>query len=188
MVTASLPSLTDDKNDSDRDGTSRVKRTRNPRHSIAFSVESELTITPERYTRTVSSDRGPRANNNETPDQSGKAPALAGFVGLFTGCGALVALVLFLPLPTRFGEIDKVTPAEAVSYSFYVVSVVSIFVAGFVLFGFRNLKGEEGKGWKALWAGRRGSDQVESANGDVDAGRGEVRLHTVPQFVGLRQF
>lgn len=179
MVTASLPSLTDESNDIDRDPASRVKRTRNPRDSIAFSVESELTITPERYTRTVSNDRSSRAGN-DTPDLSGKAPALAGFVGLFTGCGALVALALFLPLPTKFGDIENVTPAEAVSYSFYVVGVVALLVAVFVFLGFRKLKSEEGKGWKTLWAGIRKHDDYDSANGDgEDRSRSEVCLRSI---------
>jgi hypothetical protein len=182
MVTASLPSLTDERNDTDRDPASRAKRTRNPRDSIAFSVESELTITPERYTRTVSNDRLPRAGN-DTPDLSGKAPALAGFVGLFTGCGALVALALFLPLPTKFGDVEGVTPAEAVTYSFYVVGVVALLVAVFVFLGFRKLKGEEGKGWKTLWAGVRRHDDSDMVNGDVeDRPQSEVCLPLLPSL------
>lgn len=166
MVTASLPSLTDE-SDNDRNNPSRIKPTRNPRHSIAYSVSSELTITPERYTRTMSSDDLPRVSGvNETPNQLPKTSALAGFVGLFTGCGALVALVLFLPLPTKFGDIENVTPAEAVSYSFYVVGAVSLVVSVLVFLGFRNLKGEEGKGWKTLWIGRRDYEQVGAVDGD----------------------
>jgi hypothetical protein len=177
MVTASLPSLTDESEDPDRNNPSRVKRTRNPRHSIAYSVSSELTITPERYTRTMSSDDLPRASAvNDTPDQPPKTSALAGFVGLFTGCGALVALVLFLPLPTKFGEVEGVTPAEAVSYSFYVVGVVALVVSVLVFLGFRHLKGEEGKGWKTLWVGKREYDLVDGVDGDGEPRRqSEVR-------------
>jgi hypothetical protein len=90
---------------------------------------------------------------------------LAGYVGLFTGCGALVALSLFLPLPTQFGEIDGVTPGEAVSYSFYVVGFVAFLVAIFVAFGLRNLKGEEGKGWRLL-LGRKNRD---ANDGELDS-------------------
>jgi hypothetical protein len=81
---------------------------------------------------------------------------LAGYVGLFTGCGALVALGLFLPLPARFSTIEGLTLADAVRYSFYVVGVVSLLVAIFVFFGLRGLRGEEGKGWRTL-LGLRGS-------------------------------
>lgn len=149
MVTAILPSLTDgDDNDSSNPALARQKR--NARHSAAYSVESELTITPERYTRTLSHD-GSSPTRAEAPNKAGKASALAGYVGLFTGCGALVALALFLPLPAKFGEIEHVTPGEAVSYSFYVVAAVSLFVAVFVFVGLRHLKGEEEKGWRVLF-------------------------------------
>ena len=116
---------------------------------MAFSVSSELTITPERYTRNMSSEHIPRAPSDE-PALPPKSSQLAGYVGLFTGAGALVALVLFLPLPARFSEISGVTQAEAVSYSFYVVGGVALAVAVFVFFGLRGIKGEEGKGWKML--------------------------------------
>lgn len=153
MVTATLPSLTsecDEKDEPVNNVLARSKYTRDSRLSAAFSVESELTITPERYTRSVSSDRVPSQHADESPKFNGKASALAGFVGLFTGCGALVALVLFLPMPTRFGTIDKVTPGEAVAYSFYVVAIIALLVSVFVFFGLRGLKGEEGKGWAVL--------------------------------------
>ncbi|UNI14021.1 hypothetical protein JDV02_000704 [Purpureocillium takamizusanense] len=147
MVTAILPSLTDETDN--LSSTAALARAKlNPRLSAAFSVESEVTITPERYTRTLSNERP--QGGGEAASKAGRPSALAGFVGLFTGCGALVALALFLPLPARFGEIDGVTPGEAVSYSFYVVGAVSLVVAIFVFFGLRNLQGEEGKGWKVL--------------------------------------
>jgi len=148
MVTATLPSLTDESDQTGRSKDAIDDLTRHSRHSAAFSVQSDLTITPERYTRTVSSDRAP--GSEQASPKPSKASALAGFVGLFTGCGALVALVLFLPLPTRFGEIEDVTPGEAVSYSFYVVGAISLLVAIFVFIGLRDLKGEEGKGWSVL--------------------------------------
>lgn len=156
MVTAILPSLTDDADELARTpGLPRAKP--NARLSAAFSVESEVTITPERYTRTLSNERV----NPNSAATSGKPSALAGYVGLFTGCGALVALSLFLPLPARFGEIDGVTPGEAVSYSFYVVGAVALVVAVFVFIGLRNLKGEDGKGWKVLFASRDRRDAFE---------------------------
>lgn len=164
MVTAILPSLTNDAG-SARDNESAVpKFTRNPRHSAVFSVESEVTITPERYSRSLSRERdGPAP---QAPTEARKPSILAGFVGLFTGCGALLALAVFLPLPVRFGGIDGVTPGQAVSYSFYVVSVVSLVVAVFVFIGLRNLHGEEGKGWRVLlgrksWYQRQLDEEAE---------------------------
>jgi len=126
--------------------------------SVAQSVDSEVTITPERFRSDPSHaypEDGETALNGRTIE-TGKPSALAGYVGLFTGCGALVALVLFLPLPARFGKIEGVTMGEAVQDSFYVVGVVSFLVAVFVFFGLRNIRGEEGKGWRLL-LGLRGS-------------------------------
>ena len=143
-MTAILPSLTNEA-DADKDASNALpKIARNPRHSAAFSVESEITITPERYTRSISQERDGSTGHDNAAEATKKPSALAGYVGLFTGCGALVALSVFLPLPARFGEIDGVTPGEAVSYSFYVVGAVSFAVAIFVFVGLRNLKGEEG--------------------------------------------
>lgn len=144
---------------------------------MAFSVESELTITPERYTRTLSNDNIPRVGNSETATTS-KSSQLAGYVGLFTGAGALVALLLFLPLPARFSEISGVTQADAVRYSFYVVGGVALVVAVVVFFGLRGIKGEEGKGWKML-LGMRSSDYGEegyAGPSGQDASRRPVRF------------
>ncbi|KAI0542243.1 hypothetical protein GGR58DRAFT_453213 [Xylaria digitata] len=190
MVTAILPVLTGDEeegkneatqdnvvgeeaiyaNGGDEDGdahgrdTSRVLH--NSRPSIAVSLESDLTITPERFTESSTDGegldyarRGSSASqafhsahgDSSTADTKGRKPsALAGLVGLFTGCGALVALVLFLPLPAHFSKEEGVTPAQAVTYSFYVVGAVALAVAIFVSIGLRGLKGEEGKGWRML--------------------------------------
>ena len=160
MVTATLPSLTNEEDEDTAVAASKNRRSRVSQHSIAFSMESEATITPERYTRTMSEERVPQTAPSVARRKSGKPSALAGFVGVFTGCGALVALVAFLPLPTQFGEITGVTQAQAVAYSFYVVAAVAFFVAVFVFVGLRNLKGEEGKGWKVL-LGLRSSDDLE---------------------------
>ncbi|KAK4249655.1 hypothetical protein C7999DRAFT_29907 [Corynascus novoguineensis] len=149
MVTAILPSLTDETG-----AATEVAHESFPargRSSIARSVDSEATITPERFR---SSSRHSPSNMDDEPvttsESTGKPSALAGYVGLFTGCGALVALLLFLPLPARFSHIDGVTVADAVKYSFYIVGVVSIMVAVFVFFGLRGLRGEEAKGFRML--------------------------------------
>ncbi|KAI0816772.1 hypothetical protein GGR55DRAFT_628510 [Xylaria sp. FL0064] len=176
MVTAILPVLTGDEEEgAKRDGVgngdgqedgldeghgaTRVSHT--PRPSIVVSLESDVTITPERFNEfSVGSGglnaarRGSSASQvfqSSAADTKGRKPsALAGLVGLFTGCGALVALVLFLPLPAHFSKKDGVTPAQAITYSFYVVAAVALAVAIFVAIGLRGLKGEEGKGWRML--------------------------------------
>ncbi|KAJ4268767.1 hypothetical protein NW762_002835 [Fusarium torreyae] len=167
MVTAILPSLTDDRNDGGDEAKARLEAlqvaaaTATPRNSVAFSIESEATITPERYTQSVSTEPSTTDPNDNA---AGRPSKLAGFVGLFTGCGALVALTLFLPLPARFGENKDTTPAEAVSYSFYVVALVALVVSIFVAIGLRNIKGEEGKGWKVLF-GLKNDHERSDGNG-----------------------
>ncbi|KAI2642660.1 hypothetical protein GGS21DRAFT_185877 [Xylaria nigripes] len=143
----------------------------NSRSSISISVASDITITPERFNQYVSEshDSAPPGSNvrqysyssSQTDlaaeDTKGRKPsALAGYVGVFTGCGALVALGLFLPLPAQFSKKEGVTPARAITDSFYVVGLVALAVAIFVFFGLRGLKGEEGKGWRMLLGLTRG--------------------------------
>lgn len=155
MVTAILPSLADETGPA-----AEAPRKRSPRASqgVSLSVDSEVTITPERF-RDNSADASSDEDDTNVQGQEkkkAKPSALAGYVGLFTGCGALLALVLFLPLPARFGKIEGVTVGQAVQYSFYVVGAVSLVVAVFVSFGLRNIQGEDGKGWRML-LGKRGS-------------------------------
>ncbi|KAI2630776.1 hypothetical protein GGR54DRAFT_584157 [Hypoxylon sp. NC1633] len=171
MVTAILPVLTSDHGEvaddeeesrdtlSVRSEGSSHKSNHNPRDSVAMSLESDVTITPERFTRhlTRNRSRGDSDGSDDSSDaygsvegKSGRPSALAGYVGLFTGCGALVALALFLPLPAQFSKTEGVTPAQAITDSFYVVGTVALLVAIFVFFGLRGLRGEEGKGWRML--------------------------------------
>jgi hypothetical protein len=136
-------------------------------------MESEVTVTPERY-RAQSSQSPMSGSQSSLEDTDGeskaearhKSSALAGYVGLFTGCGALLALGLFLPLPARFGRIEGVTMGQAVTYSFYVVGAISLWVAVFVAFGLRHLRGEEGKGWRLLLGLRRANPDGTGAEDD----------------------
>ncbi|KAL7961499.1 hypothetical protein V8C34DRAFT_273923 [Trichoderma compactum] len=170
MVTAILPSLTDEDEELRNNALERAKAAARNHHSVArlsaaFSVESEATITPEVYSRSLSSEGRPVSAGVDPQGRSGKSSVLAGYVGLFTGCGALLALSCFLPLPAKFGEVDGVTPGEAVSYSFYVVGVVALLVAVFVFFGLRDIQGEQGKGWRLL-LGLKGRDSDPIAYDD----------------------
>ncbi|KAI1369221.1 hypothetical protein F5Y08DRAFT_294024 [Xylaria arbuscula] len=180
MVTAILPVLTGDEDGNTAvggvaeagvyvDGADAVGSVSShvPRASIAASLESDVTITPERFNGSAppasaalnaaqrrgssSASRAFYSSSANNADAKGRKPsALAGLVGLFTGCGALVALVLFLPLPAYFSKREGVTPAQAITDSFYVVGAVALAVAVFVTFGLRGLNGEEGKGWRML--------------------------------------
>lgn len=71
---------------------------------------------------------------------------LAGFVGLFTGFGALLALGLFLPLPAIFQK-SGVQPRDAVVNSYFIVGAISAGVSAVCFFGLRDLPGEEDKAW-----------------------------------------
>lgn len=162
MVTAILPSLTDETGPA---AETTPKPVAAQRASLALSVDSEATITPERFRSSISNstDTSSSATAPNTSGSGGKPSVLAGYVGLFTGCGALVALTLFLPLPSRFGHREGVTPAQSVQYSFYIVGAVSLLVAVFVFFGLRGLQGEEGKGFRTLF-GLRGTAPDGSAS------------------------
>lgn len=162
MVTVVLPSMTGfhSKTSKPRGLQPPAETPSNNRHSAAFSVESGATITPELYSRQNASQSSTSSSTLlNTPSESvtpplgsgaSSPPRLAGIVGIFTGCGALLALSVFLPLPTKLSHFDSVTQAQAVAYSFYIVGIVALFVSGACFLGLRNLKGEEGKGWSTL--------------------------------------
>lgn len=146
MVTATLPCLTDDSEADDDTEQPALVPGDNVRDSVALSVESEVTITPESFARSNSH------GNECTVDPAQDKPSiLAGYVGLFTGLGALVALTIFLPLPAHFSQIEGVETGEALQYAYYVVGAIAILVASFVYIGLRKLKGEEGKGFRTLF-------------------------------------
>ena len=75
----------------------------------------------------------------EKPPPSTSRPA--GFVGLFSGGGALIALLIFLRLPNWIQN-DEISAERALSFSYYIVAVLAFFLSlvGFV--GFRSLRGE----------------------------------------------
>ncbi|GKT53421.1 major facilitator superfamily transporter [Colletotrichum tofieldiae] len=168
---------------SDSSADAANKPTHNPRNSVAMSLESDMTITPARFHGIGGNGQAATASEREEA-KAGKPSALAGYVGLFTGCGALVALSLFLPLPARFGEIDGVTSADAVADSFYVVGIVAFVVAIFVFFGLRNLKGEEGKGWSVLLGLKTHSDSEDDS--DEHESDHPTRPKVLPYFRLLR--
>ncbi len=114
-------------------------------HGTTPSLSSELTITPTNFrsrSRTPRDEREDGHADKQDVDQIHKTSGssqLAGFVGLFTGAGALLALTVFLPLPAYFQGRGS-TPAQSVQVSFYIVAAVSFCVAVFIFFGLRNLQ------------------------------------------------
>ncbi|KAF7948976.1 hypothetical protein EAE96_008154 [Botrytis aclada] len=168
MVTAILPSMSArETDDSQSSPILRSALPENVRHSIATeSIDSEITITPTNY----NDRRGtPHGDHSKSMKQTGSSPPrLAGLVGLFTGCGALVALIAFLPLPAQFSQMKGVSQGQAVADSFYVVGAVSLMVSAFCFVGLRGLAGEEGKGWRLLLGKPIARDTVGHLGGRED--------------------
>ena len=146
MVTAILPSMTYKAPESLVPTATQPQAQNGASHGATPSISSELTITPARYT---SRSNSPTTGLTAVKTEASPAPKLAGIVGMLTGCGALVALLLFLPLPTRFQD-GGASRSQSVADSFYVVGAVALVVSVGCLFGLRNLSGEEGKGLKQL--------------------------------------
>ena len=127
------------------------------RHGATESVSSELTITQTRFT-SHSRSRAGTAEGSAREEEEGEGDEdktagtsqLAGFVGLFTGAGALVALALFLPLPAYLQERGQSRP-ESLQSTYYFVGSVALCVGVFIFVGLRNLPGEEDKRFSDLW-------------------------------------
>jgi hypothetical protein len=157
MVTAILPTMTVVKEVRPDPRSPTLRRVANgSRHGVAASISSELTITPDRFR---SGSREPDVGASTKKDTGASTSQLAGLVGMFTGCGALVALLVFLPLPTRFQQAGE-SPAAAVAAAFYIVGAVAILVAIGCFFGLRQLPGEDEKGWRRL----TGKDEHKTAD------------------------
>lgn len=167
MVTAALPAMVakrgageiEGRQDTERSGAGetegeRPARNWNRGHCATPSVSSELTITPTRFSSRSRSRRasmmGSEEKKGQKSDTGARTSQLAGFVGMFTGFGALLALVLFLPLPARFQDKGQ-SPAQSVQTSFYIVGAVALCVAIFIAIGLRNLPGEENKSLSSLF-------------------------------------
>ena len=143
-------------------------------HGATPSVSSELTITQTRYTSRSDprqhglEDVEEQKKETKPEDKSAGTSQLAGFVGLFTGAGALIALVIFLPLPAYFQKKGQ-SPAQSLQMSFYIVAAIAFCVAIFIFFGLRNLPGEEDKSMSHL------CDRPYDETTDIDP---DGNLHT----------
>ncbi|QDS70594.1 hypothetical protein FKW77_000114 [Venturia effusa] len=142
MVTAILPAMTH-RCCVPLHTSQDIRSTDGSSHAQAPSISSEVTITPSRFRSRTPSAHGLRSRSPTAFKHS--ASQLAGLVGMLTGCGALVALLFFLRLPTRFQD-HGISPSQAVADSFYVVGTVALSVAAGCFFGLRGLNGEEDKG------------------------------------------
>lgn len=144
MVTAILPTMIAPAENNEETISRSIGPLTSNGHRVAPSISSELTITPHRLRHHPSSDK---TLVKPSPTR------LAGIVGLFTGCGALLALGLFLPLPELIQRTD-VEAEQALRDSYYILGALSFMISLVCLFGLRHLNGEDGKGWRALLYGR----------------------------------
>ncbi len=142
MVTAILPSMLAPTKSNNTDASKHTSPLSNG-HGFSPSISSEVTITPQRLQHPTSSEQKPV---EQSPTR------LAGFVGLFTGCGALLALGIFLRLPELIQR-TGVEPGQALADSYYIVGALSLLLAVVCFHGLRHLNGEEGKGWRTMWYG-----------------------------------
>ena len=114
-------------------------------HAASPSFSSELANTPSRF---QSHSEQPAAAAQEADGSHrllrSSSSQTAGYVGVFAGCGALLALLLFLPLPARFQSSGS-PPDKALQYSYYIVAAVALVVSIACYAGLRNLKGETAK-------------------------------------------
>jgi hypothetical protein len=141
MVTAVLPAVAagPEKHIIDLRTESVTQVTSGNGHAPSPSIESEMTITPARF---VSQDSRAKDSNTRSPTESDVASStsrVAGFVGMFTGCGALIALTVFLPLPAKF-QYSGIGEKAALKHSFYVVAAVAFVLAFWCFLGLRGLQ------------------------------------------------
>lgn len=162
MVTAVLPTMSaaiDAGVGSDRTNGCTEEQNIDPHHSSAgnvyedesphapsVSISSELTITPALYqshsTQAAEAEAAAYINL-PVSDSAAASSKIAGYVGMFAGCGALLALILFLPLPERFQK-HGYSPESSIKYSYYIVAAVALFVSLWCLIGLQGLHGEHG--------------------------------------------
>jgi len=196
MVTAVLPSMVTEISRKDEEPSIQERGAANRRaarlvaedregrrgslgnHGATPSMSSEVTITPGRYdsrsrTREQRHRQEPQRQGSDdaavkhvADDRSAGTSQLAGFVGLFTGAGALLALALFLPMPAYFQEKGQ-TQAESLETSYYIVAAIAFCVAVFIFIGLRNLPGEEGKTFSALFERPYDENTISDPDGNL---------------------
>lgn len=140
MVTAILPSMIAPREKNDEANMPNQTSGPSNGHGFSPSISSELTITPQRLQHQPS----PRTPPNEL-----SPTRLAGIVGIFTGCGALLALGFFLRLPELIQR-RGTSPGQALADSYYIIGTISLVLALWCFLGLRNLQGEDEKGWRNL--------------------------------------
>lgn len=166
MVTAILPTMSFLEKSQSNDGYAGGRQRVNG-HVQAPSMASEITITPNNFRGNQPADNvtGQQAPEATGPDSSSK---IAGFVGMATGCGALIALSVFLPLPARFQKAGA-EPGPALQYSYYVVGAIAFVLAIVCLVGLYGLKSESKKGFRSFFNGSDTDNVSRSARETISS-------------------
>ncbi|KAF2858538.1 hypothetical protein K470DRAFT_259716 [Piedraia hortae CBS 480.64] len=182
MVTAALPAMVARPAAKEEDEvlTEQTEADDGNAERASRSDSSEVTITPNMVNASQDSEQdAEEASPKPVLDTTAGISQLAGLVGLFTGLGALIALLLFLPLPAHLRDSGSGS-GQSVQVSFYIVAAVAACVAIFVFFGLSGLPGEEGKRVSAIWSAPY--DEMTKTGGDG-------HLHTIltpkPSYVKL---
>ena len=144
MVTAILPSMIAPRKDNNEANLPNKSSGVSDSHGLSPSISSELTITPQRLIDQPSPRRPPY---ELSPNR------LAGIVGIFTGCGALLALAFFLRLPELIQRSTNASSGQALADSYYIVGALSLALALWCFLGLQDLCGEGAKGWRNLVRG-----------------------------------
>lgn len=140
MVTAILPAVAGKPHSEHASDRGRATGPiENNRLSFSPSIASELTITPARYASRSPQRHTKLLTNDGDPDIARSTSRIAGYVGMLTGGGALLALMVFLPLPARF-QYAGYDQETALKYSFYIVAVVALVLALWCSFGLAGLQ------------------------------------------------
>jgi len=140
MVTAILPSIIAASTKHDEADAIATQPPLSNGHETAPSITSDLTITPHRIENRF---------DQQSSSKESSPTRLAGIVGLFTGCGALLALGLFLRLPELIQR-TGVEAGQALMDSYYIVGALSLTLCFICYVGLWGLTGEDGKSWQAL--------------------------------------
>ncbi|KAJ9615743.1 hypothetical protein H2200_001820 [Cladophialophora chaetospira] len=141
MVTAILPAVASPPTNTpvEHHGTRVTQTFGGNGHVASPSIESEVTITPARFVSRHSQRRDAATVPVAEPDVASSTNRVAGFVGMATGCGALIALAVFLPLPAKF-QYAGVGEKAALKDSFYIVAAVAFLLTVWCFIGLRGIQ------------------------------------------------
>ncbi|KAJ8102247.1 major facilitator superfamily domain-containing protein [Lipomyces tetrasporus] len=119
---------------------SEVSSYRLPKRS--FGTEADAEFAPEEPGTAQWFEQQQR-QQQQAPHRRTAAPpvrngTLSGLVGLCTGLGAVMAVTVLLPIPTRLEAQYDLSPEESLKSAFYIVGIVAIVVGAVLFVGLRQ--------------------------------------------------